>query len=151
MERRDFLTTSAQLALLTASGAGLSGCSIGGLLYSSRDIPLQPGTARVSLEEEPVLKNAGGAVKKRFDGVNDGNVIVLVGLGEGSIAAFAAQCPHRGAEVGTPENGVMTCPFHGSQFAATDGSGRKGPAVTGLRPLSVRRESSGTSFLIADE
>lgn len=151
MERRAFISTSAQLALLTAAGAGLSGCSIGGLLYSSRDIPLQPGTARITLDDAPVLKTEGGAVKKRFEGVNDGNVIVLVGIGDGTIAAFAAQCPHRGAEVGLPENGVMTCPFHGSQFASMDGSVKKGPAASSLRALTVRQESSGTSFIIADE
>lgn len=89
------------------------------------------------LANEPQLSNVGGAVKKRFSAVNDGDVILVIRISEKEFTAYAAQCTHMGAEVGMPVNGVMTCPFHGSQYSASNGSVIQGPAEQSLQHFTV--------------
>lgn len=38
------------------------------------------------------------------------------------IVAFSRVCTHQGTSIGNPANGIMTCPNHGQQFAATTGT-----------------------------
>lgn len=66
--------------------------------------------------------------------------LVLVRTGE-TIKAYDATCPHQGTAVSPPENGVITCPNHGSQFNASDGAVTKGPATTGLPEIAVKVEA----------
>src|SRR6478735_5743659 len=49
----------------------------------------------------------------------------------GTYKAFSSKCTHAGCAVKGIANGVITCPCHGSEFSATDGSVKKGPATTG--------------------
>ncbi|MDU0293249.1 Rieske (2Fe-2S) protein [Saccharothrix longispora] len=65
--------------------------------------------------------------------------LVIVRTGD-AVTAYDAACPHQGTAVAPPENGVMTCPAHGSRFNASDGAVTKGPATTGLTavPVTVR-------------
>ncbi|MFC6094082.1 Rieske (2Fe-2S) protein [Saccharothrix lopnurensis] len=65
--------------------------------------------------------------------------LVLVRTGE-TVKAYDATCPHQGVAVAPPENGTITCPAHGSQFSAADGSLAKGPATRGLTEVAVRVE-----------
>ena len=58
--------------------------------------------------------------------------ILLVQPTAGTVRAFDASCPHRGTTVDPPQNGVITCPNHFSQFDAATGALRKGPADRGL-------------------
>ncbi len=62
---------------------------------------------------------------------------MLTRTGE-TVKAFGAACPHQGTTVGAPKSGVITCPNHGSQFSATDGSLKKGPATKGLTEVPVK-------------
>ncbi|QFZ22056.1 Rieske (2Fe-2S) protein [Saccharothrix syringae] len=66
--------------------------------------------------------------------------LVLVRTGD-AVKAYDATCPHQGVTVAPPENGTMTCPAHGSQFKAADGSLAKGPATTGLTEVPVKVEN----------
>ncbi|MPZ65934.1 MAG: Rieske 2Fe-2S domain-containing protein [Pseudonocardiaceae bacterium] len=43
--------------------------------------------------------------------------------------------PHQGTTVGAPQGGTITCPNHGSQFAAATGEVTNGPAARPLPPL----------------
>lgn len=95
------------------------------------------GEPKLLLVNEPLLRNVGGAVKKRFNAINDGDVILVIRLSEKEFVAYAAQCTHMGAEVGTPVSGVMTCPFHGSQYNAANGAVMKGPAEEPLQQFTV--------------
>lgn len=136
--RREFLSTTTKITGCLALGTGLSSCGIGGLLYTSKDIPVQTGTAAIDIVSETVLQTVGGAVKKRFEGVNGGAVIVVVRIGENEFRAFAAQCTHWGAEVDLPgRTGIMVCPFHGSRFSTADGHVVEGPARHTLLSLHV--------------
>ncbi|MEV6524398.1 Rieske (2Fe-2S) protein [Longispora sp. NPDC051575] len=66
-----------------------------------------------------------------------GNVL-LVQPQAGVIKGFNARCPHMGTTVDEPKGGVITCPNHGSQFKAEDGSLVKGPATKGLSPILLK-------------
>lgn len=72
--------------------------------------------------------------------------LVLVRTGD-TVKAYDATCPHQGVAVAPPENGTITCPAHGSQFSAADGSLAKGPATKGLTEVKVKVE--GDQVLLA--
>lgn len=91
--------------------------------------------------------NAGGsALAKVSDVPVGGGVIVnsprgmvlLVQPTAGTIKAYDPTCTHQGTTVGTPQSGVMTCPNHGSQYNAVDGSVKKGPAARSLATIQVK-------------
>ncbi|MFJ6677059.1 Rieske (2Fe-2S) protein [Actinosynnema sp. NPDC091369] len=67
----------------------------------------------------------------------DSKPLVLVRTGD-TVKAYDATCPHQGTAVSPPENGVITCPNHGSTFNAADGAVTKGPATTGLKEVPVK-------------
>jgi len=64
---------------------------------------------------------------------------VLVANVEGSYYAIADRCPHRGAYLskGTLDNGIVTCPRHGSRFDLKTGKAVSGPRIAFLH-LSVK-------------
>jgi nitrite reductase/ring-hydroxylating ferredoxin subunit len=55
--------------------------------------------------------------------------ILLVQPTAGSFRAFSVVCPHRGARVSPPVDGVITCWEHNSTFKLDDGSRLGGPAT----------------------
>ncbi|MEW6061226.1 MAG: Rieske (2Fe-2S) protein [Bacteroidota bacterium] len=137
ISRRNFLTDSAVIVCGAMLSPTLQSCSVGKLLYASRNIPVIEGEPLLLLANEPLLRNVGGAVKKRFSVINNGDVILIIRLSEKEFVAYAAQCTHMGAEVGAPVNNVMTCPFHGSQYNAANGAVMKGPAEEPLQQFTV--------------
>jgi Rieske Fe-S protein len=55
----------------------------------------------------------------------------------GTFKAFSSKCTHAGCAVKDISNGVIHCPCHGSQFSATDGSVKKGPATQPLAAAKI--------------
>ena len=55
----------------------------------------------------------------------------------GEFKAFSAVCTHQGCAVASVANGVIVCPCHGSQFSASDGSVKGGPAPSALASVAV--------------
>ncbi|WP_198680539.1 Rieske (2Fe-2S) protein [Lentzea terrae] len=98
------------------------------------------GTALVALADVP---EGGGAL---VDGPG-GKKIVVARISASEVKAYDATCTHQGAIVAEPAGGTITCPSHGSQFGAADGSVKKGPATTGLRAVAVR--VSGDQVVLA--
>ncbi|MEV6716075.1 Rieske (2Fe-2S) protein [Lentzea sp. NPDC051208] len=89
------------------------------------------GTALVALADVP---EGGGAVVD----APGGKKIVVARISATEVKAFDATCPHQGSMVAEPSGGTITCPSHGSQFDASDGAVKKGPATTGLRAVAVK-------------
>ncbi|WP_433262565.1 Rieske (2Fe-2S) protein [Actinosynnema sp. CS-041913] len=123
---------------------GLAACGTatsppGGSTGTTGGGPTQPPTTTgggtpsaegiVSLSEVP----DGGGVIVDFDG----GQLVVTRTGN-TVKAFDAACPHAGTTVGAPTGGTITCPNHGSQFGASDGSLKKGPATKGLTAVPVK-------------
>lgn len=94
----------------------------------------------VALADVP---EGGGAL---VDGPG-GKKIVVARISASEVKAYDATCTHQGAIVAEPAGGTITCPSHGSQFGAADGSVKKGPATTGLRAVAVR--VSGDQVVLA--
>ena len=62
--------------------------------------------------------------------------------------AYDAVCPHAGCTVGwAPQNNLIVCPCHGSEFNVTTGDVVNGPAPHGLTKLKVVEESNGNLYL----
>lgn len=74
--------------------------------------------------------------------VVEGRTIAVFNLGTGLYAIDAA-CTHvRGPlEKGEVSGGIVTCPWHGSQFDVRTGEVRRGPAVQPVRSYPVRIEN----------
>lgn len=72
--------------------------------------------------------------------VEAGGMQVLMTRLGGRICALSAICSHEGGPLqeGTLENGVVTCPWHGSRFRVRDGRAVGGPATFDVPRLVVR-------------
>ncbi|MGX4693461.1 Rieske (2Fe-2S) protein [Streptomyces sp. JNUCC 63] len=88
---------------------------------------------------------SGGAVLAKTSDIPEGGGKVFGGEGvvvtqptKGEFKAFSAKCTHQGCAVNRIANGVIICPCHNSEFSATDGSVKKGPAV---QPLAAKNIS----------
>lgn len=121
-------------AALAAPGA-LAACS-------SSPGEFQPGTPTQAAPQSPAA--AGGTPLAQVP-VGGGTIvtkgeqtILLVQPTAGTVKGFDASCPHQGTTVDPPQNGVITCPNHFSQFDAATGALRKGPADQGLTEVPVR-------------
>ena len=67
-----------------------------------------------------------------------GGKALLVRKGQ-EVKAYNASCTHMGSIVGVPEDGVSTCPNHGSKFNVGDtGEVVNGPATKPLQKLQVQ-------------
>jgi Rieske Fe-S protein len=96
------------------NGGGDGGGSGGSeKLASTSDVPVKGGT---------INKNAK---------------VVVCQPASGTFKAFSAVCTHQSCLVASVDNNVITCPCHGSQFSATDGSVMGGPAPAPLSQVSV--------------
>lgn len=58
---------------------------------------------------------------------------------EGEFKCFSAVCTHQGCLVssGSPDQGVIPCDCHGSQFSLEDGSVVQGPATAALSEVAI--------------
>ncbi|MET8408307.1 Rieske (2Fe-2S) protein [Streptomyces sp. NPDC005195] len=88
--------------------------------------------------------NAGGTVLAKTADIPEGGGKVFADRGvvvtqptAGTFKAFSSKCTHQGCAVKDISNGVITCPCHNSQFSATDGSVKKGPATQALAAADI--------------
>ena len=135
------------LAVALAAPGALAACSSGGGAAPATAPPATtpPATAPpVPAAPEPTAGGQTGYALSRIP-VGSGLVvtkgeqtILLVQPTAGTVKGFDASCPHQGTTVDPPQNGVITCPNHFSQFDGATGALRKGPADTGLTEVPVR-------------
>ena len=108
--------------------------------------PRTPGSSSPAPRRRPhPSRRAGGGTPLAQVPVGGGTIvtkgeqtILLVQPTAGTVKGFDASCPHQGTTVDPPQNGVITCPNHFSQFDGATGALRKGPAATGLTEVPVR-------------
>ncbi|MCX2952578.1 Rieske (2Fe-2S) protein [Lentzea sp. NEAU-D7] len=115
----------------TSTGSGTTPTQGGSTPTGSSGSAGTSGTALVALADVP---EGGGAVVD----APGGKKIVVARISATEVKAFDATCPHQGSMVAEPSGGTITCPSHGSQFGASDGAVKKGPATTGLRAVAVK-------------
>ena len=114
----------------TTSGASTSpsGSSTSSEDPASETTAADGGGELVATADVPV----GGGV------VLDAEKIVVTQPTEGEFKAFSAICTHQGCPVGGVDDNTITCPCHGSQFSAEDGSVTTGPATAPLTAIEVQ-------------
>ena len=88
------------------------------------------GTGGKLLARLSQLRPGGGIV------LADQNVVVTLGS-DSAVHAFSATCTHQGCTVSDVQNGVISCPCHGSQFNARTGAVVTGPAPRALPAVPV--------------
>ncbi|MFJ4931189.1 Rieske (2Fe-2S) protein [Streptomyces sp. NPDC088736] len=91
-----------------------------------------------------VAGNAGGTVLAKTADIPEGGGKVFADQGvvvtqptAGTFKAFSSKCTHQGCAVKDIADGVITCPCHNSEFSATDGSVKKGPATQALAAADI--------------
>ncbi|MET8750904.1 Rieske (2Fe-2S) protein [Streptomyces sp. NPDC004667] len=105
-----------------------------------------PGEASGSAAGKVLMKSSseipvgGGVVLKE-------QKLVVTQPTAGSFRCFSAVCTHQGCLVNKPENGLMHCPCHGSEFQASDGAVVKGPATLPLPEKKITVASDGVISL----
>jgi Rieske Fe-S protein len=63
--------------------------------------------------------------------------IVIAQPTAGEFVAWSAICKHEGETVGSVEDNVIICPYHGSRYDAATGDVVGGPAPSGLDPVQI--------------
>lgn len=130
-ERRTFLIATAKIGCAALCGAalfhGTAGCG-----------HVEQGDAVIDLSRETDLKQIGGAVKKRFAKINNGDPVLVIHESGQLYVAYSALCTHKGVEVRLPRNGVIICPNHGSRFSAAEGTVLDGLAYEPLKKIPIR-------------
>lgn len=88
--------------------------------------------------------NSGGTVLAKTTDIPEGGGKVFADQGvvvtqptAGTYKAFSSKCTHQGCAVKGIADNVITCPCHNSQFSATDGSVKKGPATQPLAAANI--------------
>jgi nitrite reductase/ring-hydroxylating ferredoxin subunit len=141
--------------LLELAGVGLVtyGGWLGGTLVYRNQIGVDHRYAHAGKWHEQTVEGSPGpaVAVARADELKPGQMkllhvggrrIVLARTDEGHVA-FADRCTHRGGPLadGVLACGVVTCPWHGSQFDVRSGGVRSGPA--GQPTPTYRVEESG--------
>jgi Rieske Fe-S protein len=145
-------TIARRTVVAAVGGAGLaaalSACGDSDDSGSAQEQPQQqptggtaPATATASADAGAGAGAGGKVIAKTADipeggGKVIGDVVVTQPTA-GEFRAFSSKCTHTGCAVKGISDGIINCPCHGSQFSATDGSVKKGPATSALPPASI--------------
>lgn len=122
--RRTFLSQCAALAGLAGVGCLatlVSGCE------ASTTAPVN--TSPIVVDVSSLTADGKSLVTSQTG--PEGKPLLIVRQSAGNFLALSMRCTHESNQVSPPVNGVITCPFHGSQFDLT-GAVKTGPAPSPL-------------------
>jgi nitrite reductase/ring-hydroxylating ferredoxin subunit len=93
-----------------------------------------------------------GCVHREATGAAAPEALAVYHVGSRFLAC-ADRCPHAGATLseGELEQGVITCPRHGSQFDVSTGQRLRGPADTDIATYPTLEDGGQLYLLVADE
>jgi nitrite reductase/ring-hydroxylating ferredoxin subunit len=130
-----------QVLSATGLGAGMAAAYVGGELVFGRGLMVDHGAFTVGptkwtpvLADEDLSEGSMRAVDV------DGRQVLLARI-DGLVCAIENTCSHAGGPLceGSIAHGVVTCPWHGSQFRLSDGAVVGGPATFPQLQLQVRQ------------
>lgn len=128
---RRFFLKLASLCGITVTGtfipAFFTGCENDTTKSSDKSVELDIST-------QPALQNMGSAAKVTFGENNNGRPVIVIRLAENEFVVLTSVCAHLGCEVNLPdeENGIISCPCHGSQYSSSNGKVLRGPTTAPL-------------------
>jgi len=134
-KRRTAITLSSVGYALT-----LASSYLGGELSFAKGVGVNHVAWEGGADDFVPVMNVADLAEKTLTRVDaQGMAAVLWKEGE-KIFALAAMCSHAGGPLdeGSCQNGVVTCPWHGSTFRLSDGTVISGPAVYAQPTLAVR-------------
>jgi Rieske Fe-S protein len=144
INRREFLKAAAISGGAVVGGTLLAGCGT--------QTPASSGggssavvTVDLTKPENQSLAAVGGTLALEANPV-DAKGLLLFRSSESAVLAFSRKCTHMGCAVGDFQNGLSSCPCHGSQFD-TGGKVVKGPARDPLKTYPAA--FSGSTITIA--
>jgi Rieske Fe-S protein len=138
MTRREFLKAMAASGGATALSGVLAACA------PSAASGGKTVTLDLTQPDNQPLETVGGTLALGSDAV-DSQGLLLVRKSQADVSAFSRRCTHQGCTIGPFENGVSTCPCHGSEYD-TSGAVVRGPAPRAL--TSYPATVSGTSVTV---
>ncbi|WP_299445370.1 Rieske (2Fe-2S) protein [uncultured Phycicoccus sp.] len=135
--RQTFRAAGGVGAAVVGAGA-LAGCGSGDVEEAADSVAGAASSAAAEAIAAADVPVGGGRV---FESIQT----VVTQPTEGQYKAFSSVCTHQGCQVGGVENGVISCPCHGSQFDITSGAVVQGPATKPLPEKSVTVSGDGLS------
>lgn len=92
------------------------------------------GTSEITIDinksENSALKTVGGTIAISGNAI-DSSGMLIIRANQNSVTALSRRCTHQGCTVPNFQNGISTCPCHGSKFN-TSGGVTAGPASKSL-------------------
>ena len=141
-DRRTFLISSAKTGCTLLCGAVLTN------LLAGCDT-VENGEPILNLNQYPELQKIGGAMKKRYSKLNNGDPILIIRLSQNEFAVYSSMCTHKGVEVKLPKNGEIVCPNHGSRFKVSDGEVIEGKAIEPLKKFTATYNTTTNTLNIS--
>jgi nitrite reductase/ring-hydroxylating ferredoxin subunit len=130
-----------QLLAAMGLGAGMAAAYVGGELVFGRGLMVDHGAFTAGPAKwTPVLADDGLSEGAMRAVDVDGRQVLLARI-DGLVCAIENTCSHAGGPLceGSIADGVVTCPWHGSQFRLSDGAVMGGPATFPQLQLQVRQ------------
>jgi cytochrome b6-f complex iron-sulfur subunit len=137
--RREFLKAAAISGGAMVGGSLLAGCGSQATAGTGGN-PSSGLTLDLTKPENQALASVGGSLALDANDL-DPQGILLYRSSESAILALSRKCTHLGCAIGGFQNGVSTCPCHGSQY---DSGGKviKGPARDPLKTYTATLSGS---------
>jgi nitrite reductase/ring-hydroxylating ferredoxin subunit/uncharacterized membrane protein len=150
--------------LLEAGGVALVGWGgyMGGTLVYRNQIGVDHRYANAGKWRETTVTGQPGesVVVAKADEFADGQMMLVHANGQRLVlarhgdrfTAFDDYCTHKGGPLadGVLACGVVTCPWHGSQFDVKDGSVSNGPAEKGISTYQVKKDGNDLRLVLPD-
>ena len=132
----------------TAIGAAVAGVGVTAAACSSNNSVAQGSTATTATAAAtgPVTVATTSQVAVGGGYIDPDVKIVVTQPSAGEYKAFTAVCTHAGCTVGSVANNVITCPCHGSEYSAKDGSVIQGPATQALAAETIKVSGSNIVY-----
>jgi Rieske Fe-S protein len=140
-DRRTVVTAVGAVGAAGIAAVALTGCGSSDKTAGSDAVkPAAPaGGNGAALAKTADIPEGGGKV------FADQGVVVTQPTA-GQFKAFSSKCTHQGCAVSKISDGTITCPCHGSQFSAADGSVKNGPATEPLAAANIKVEGDSITL-----
>ena len=141
LRRRGARASGRSCALIGYSIAAGAAWLGGDLVYDQR-----VGVTHATIDEPEsftAVARSADLVDNSMTRARHGDLDLLLVRQHGSVCALAHSCSHQGGPLseGTLKDGSVVCPWHGSEFALSDGHVINGPATQNQPCLEVRERA----------